>query len=158
MTDEEVEAILKEDMRHDLRYIMETCFKDSERWFPDVFNDITMITLGITGEAGEVADELKKMIRGTRSPEEGWPKYAMELVDVLIYVCCAAKILNLDLAEAFWEKRQFNEERFGKGNADSGDKSALASEVRRQQSDPLGSASFVCEGDVQIKVQSEAPR
>jgi NTP pyrophosphatase (non-canonical NTP hydrolase) len=50
--------------------------------------------LGLAGEAGEVANKVKKMIRDNNFDREG---VAAELGDVLWYVAALARDLNVDL-------------------------------------------------------------
>lgn len=69
-------------------------------------------TLGLCGEAGEVADEIKKM-----SYDEGRTArrvdLAEELSDVLIYLLLLADHENVDIIDAYLKKRQHNINRWG---------------------------------------------
>ena len=53
--------------------------------------------LGLCGEAGEVADKIKKTIRGDSSLDEVTGDIAMELGDVLWYVAVLADDLGITL-------------------------------------------------------------
>lgn len=57
--------------------------------------------LGITGEAGEVADKVKKIIRdkGGYASEEDRMEIAKELGDVLWYVANVARYLDVSLSD-----------------------------------------------------------
>ena len=55
--------------------------------------------LGLCGEAGEVADKIKKTIRGDSSLDEVTGDIAMELGDVLWYVATLADDLGVDLED-----------------------------------------------------------
>ena len=57
--------------------------------------------LGLTGEAGETADKIKKVIRdkGGRASEEDREAIIKELGDVLWYVASVAKYLGASLDE-----------------------------------------------------------
>jgi len=126
--------------------------EDSVEWFgEEVAKDIVHITLGIVGEAGEVAEAMKKVMRGSWDLREGGIKYCGELVDVLIYVLIAAEICNFDIIEGYKEKREFNMKRFSRES--STDQSTLSAEIRGQQRAPFGSSAFVRESDVQPEVR-----
>ena len=69
--------------------------------YPDVGANPIYPTLGLCGEAGEVADKVKKVIRdrgGSFSPEV-IEALKLELGDVLWYVAQLSTELGLDLAE-----------------------------------------------------------
>jgi NTP pyrophosphatase (non-canonical NTP hydrolase) len=89
---------------------------DSKRWFPSSYADLTMLTLGINGEAGEVADIVKKITRGTTTVQKELNNLREELIDVLIYVLQAGELLQLDWDVEYAKKRTINEIRFGKGH------------------------------------------
>ena len=52
--------------------------------------------LGLAGEAGEVANKIKKMLRDNKFDREG---VAAELGDVLWYVAALARDLNVDMQD-----------------------------------------------------------
>ena len=92
---------------------------DSERWFPRLHCDkpwdlVVAYTLGLSGEAGEVANLIKKMNRDygdeTVAAADG---LAEELADVFTYLLLLAGELEVDLAEAWRSKRAVNESRWG---------------------------------------------
>jgi NTP pyrophosphatase (non-canonical NTP hydrolase) len=101
----------------DLRRIQRESIADSRRWFPDLHDTLdhqaTHFTLGLLGEAGEVANLVKKVKRGDTSWAEMTPRLADEMADVLTYLCDFAATLGIDLADEWAKKRLFNEERFG---------------------------------------------
>jgi NTP pyrophosphatase (non-canonical NTP hydrolase) len=69
--------------------------------YPDVGRNPIYPTLGLCGEAGEVADKVKKVLRdncGTFSPEVR-EALKLELGDVLWYVAQLASELDFALAE-----------------------------------------------------------
>jgi NTP pyrophosphatase (non-canonical NTP hydrolase) len=68
--------------------------------YPDVGANPIYPTLGLCGEAGEVADKVKKVLRdhGGHFSEEIRADLALELGDVLWYLARLASELNLDLA------------------------------------------------------------
>src|SRR5690242_9642815 len=61
------------------------CVNDGMRWFPKTFGDVPYLGLCLAGEAGEVANEIKKHCRGDNTDAEARERVAGELVDVLIY-------------------------------------------------------------------------
>ena len=69
--------------------------------YPNVGNNPYYAALGLTGEAGEVANTVKKIMRdddGTITDEKQ-AEIKKELGDVLWYVACVASELKLDLNE-----------------------------------------------------------
>jgi len=62
-------------------------------------DDLVYNALGITGEAGEIADSIKKMFRddGGKLTEERRESLKKELGDVLWYISNMAKKLNISL-------------------------------------------------------------
>jgi NTP pyrophosphatase (non-canonical NTP hydrolase) len=87
-------------------------FADNVDWFPDLAHDVVHHALGLCGEAGEVANEVKKFDRRSFSQQELIEKLKGELPDVLVYVFSIAGMFNIDLEEAYDAKRRFNAKRF----------------------------------------------
>ena len=69
--------------------------------YPDAGNNLIYPTLGLTGEAGEVADKVKKLIRdrGGVVDQQFTEDVALELGDVLWYVAQLATELGLTLEQ-----------------------------------------------------------
>ena|SRR3989344_9194133 len=69
--------------------------------YPDAGRNFIYPTLGLSGEAGEVADKIKKVLRddGGMIKEETRLEILKELGDVLWYVAQIATELNLSLEE-----------------------------------------------------------
>ncbi|PID52390.1 MAG: hypothetical protein CR972_01750 [Candidatus Moraniibacteriota bacterium] len=67
--------------------------------YPDVGHNFVYPTLGLVGEAGEVADKLKKTIRDDDGviTEEKKKEVEKELGDVLWYIAQVSSELDLDL-------------------------------------------------------------
>jgi NTP pyrophosphatase (non-canonical NTP hydrolase) len=67
--------------------------------YPDMGSNFVYPTLGLAGEAGEVAEKVKKVIRdsGGEITEDTRELITKELGDVLWYVAQLATELNLDL-------------------------------------------------------------
>lgn len=69
--------------------------------YPDVGNNIAYPTLGLSGEAGEISNKVKKIFRddGGVISDVHREDLTKELGDVLWYVAQLASELNLDLEE-----------------------------------------------------------
>ena len=80
--------------------------------YPNRLKNLEYPTLGLTGEAGEVANVVKKIQRdfGGEITDEIRDKLKDELGDVLWYVSACADELNLTLAEI----AEFNVEKLAK--------------------------------------------
>lgn len=82
-------------------------FEDYQReaWktaiYPNAGTDLVYPTLGLSGESGEFAEKVKKLIRdkGSKVDDEFRMEIMKELGDVLWYVSALAKTLNLKLGE-----------------------------------------------------------
>lgn len=101
-----------------LNELAETCLANSKRWFPAMhtatWDQVTHMTLGLAGEAGEVANLVKKVNRGSDHLSRMRPDLALELADVLTYTLNLAACLNIDLEEALATKQAICEQRWGK--------------------------------------------
>jgi NTP pyrophosphatase (non-canonical NTP hydrolase) len=62
-------------------------------------NRITYATLGLVGEAGELANKVKKLLRGDPEREELLAGVRAEMGDVLWYLAALADDLGTDLSE-----------------------------------------------------------
>jgi len=67
--------------------------------YPHKDNNLTYPVLGLAGEAGEICNKVKKIMRDNDGvmPSELYDDLANELGDVLWYVAAVASELNLDL-------------------------------------------------------------
>jgi NTP pyrophosphatase (non-canonical NTP hydrolase) len=92
--------------------------QDSDRWFPRTQASgqlsLAIHALGVNGEAGEVAECIKKFLRGSIDQDTLLQRVQMEIVDVMVYCYNLAWILGLDLETLYDAKRKFNDERFTK--------------------------------------------
>lgn len=108
-----------------LGQMIDQCTNDSNRWFPEA-QDLPTMTLAMCGEAGEVANLVKKIVRGSLTIEDALDYEYMnelekdtlqeEVVDVLIYLCNLmglTEFKDVNWKEIWNDKRNFNEERFG---------------------------------------------
>jgi NTP pyrophosphatase (non-canonical NTP hydrolase) len=76
-------------------------------------------TIGMTGEFGEFANVVKKILREFRKnktiDDENKEKLKEELVDVFIYLIkLSGQVLKMDLEKEYFEKMKVNEEKFKK--------------------------------------------
>jgi NTP pyrophosphatase (non-canonical NTP hydrolase) len=96
--------------------MIEQCSNDSKRWFPKTQDDLGFMTLAMAGEVGEVANLVKKLVRGSITIEEAMEMgLEEEIVDVLIYLCNLMgmpEFNDTDWATIWNNKRAFNEDRF----------------------------------------------
>ncbi len=94
---------------------------NSERWFPLVHNPDQAVVplyvhyaLGLAGEAGEVANLVKKLLRfGHDKGTDATPALADELADVFTYLLLLADECGVDLMSAYEAKKAICEERWG---------------------------------------------
>jgi NTP pyrophosphatase (non-canonical NTP hydrolase) len=95
--------------------MIEECVTDSARWFPKS-QTVDMLTLCIAGEVGEVANIVKKVVRGTLLMEDAMGTLPEEIVDILIYLCNLmghSAFADVDWKSIWDKKRSYNEMRFG---------------------------------------------
>lgn len=126
-------------MSQDLYQLADKCMADSKRWFPDSHADLSMYALGIAGEAGEVADLVKKIARGSLTVTEAIDDLREELIDVLIYILCVGNLLHIDWDVEYAKKFQINEMRFGNGKAAIQDSTNQVNERHPSRGNHLGS-------------------
>jgi NTP pyrophosphatase (non-canonical NTP hydrolase) len=93
--------------------IPQQCLDDGYRWFPGSQTPMDM-ALGLCGEAGEVAEVIKKRRRGSIKYEEAQERIAGELADAFIYLMNLCAMFEVNILDAYHEKRVKNEERFTK--------------------------------------------
>lgn len=73
---------------------------------------LQFLVLSLAGEVGEMANCVKKVVRGDEEYTTSKEKLSEELADVFIYVLKLAYQLNIDLEKAYFQKLKINEERF----------------------------------------------
>lgn len=99
--------------------IQRQCDEDSRLWFPKVYAQsldqvVAYLSLAQCGEAGELANKLKKVLRGDRDLMEARQDLAEENMDVFIYTMNLFTALGIgDIATLYHHKRTVNAERFG---------------------------------------------
>lgn len=104
-----------------LQEITKEARENSRRWFPITHDDGKALVplavhyaLGLVGEAGEVANVVKKWLRkGEDNPIALGTDLELELADVFIYLLLLADEVGVDLGDAYERKRDINEARWG---------------------------------------------
>lgn len=91
---------------------------NSERWFPELHDGhvplVQFYALGLAGEAGEVANEAKKIWRNV---DGVYDNLGAELADTFTYLLLLADELGVDLVKEYREKVRINELRWGNGSS-----------------------------------------
>jgi len=92
-------------------------WRDSCDWFPAIHRrglvgTVAHLGLGLAGEAGELANLVKKVDRLGRISADTQRDMALELADVFTYILLLAAALDVDLTWAYDQKRQQNMDRF----------------------------------------------
>jgi NTP pyrophosphatase (non-canonical NTP hydrolase) len=112
--------------------MIDECVDDSGRWFPGKAQRIENLTLCMAGEVGEVANIVKKIVRGSLTLEQTMDKDFMtklgkdtlpeEIIDVLTYLCNLMgheAFEDVDWTSIWYQKRLLNESRFGDHRSES---------------------------------------
>lgn len=73
---------------------------------------LQFLVLSLAGEVGEMANCVKKVVRGDEEYETSKGRIAEELTDVFIYVLKLAYQMNVDLEENYLQKLEANKSRF----------------------------------------------
>jgi NTP pyrophosphatase (non-canonical NTP hydrolase) len=104
---EQIIALQKEfDQQH------ESDFKWDQHINKDNLDMLEYLALSLAGEAGEVANAVKKVIRGDLPYDEQRKEIELELTDVFIYLIKFAYQMDFDLSARFIEKMEINRKRF----------------------------------------------
>jgi NTP pyrophosphatase (non-canonical NTP hydrolase) len=97
----------------DINGIVEECGRDSEAWFPDLAQNTFFMAAAAAGEIGEVLNLLKKVERGTHSPDDVTGQVVNEAMDAIIYLLCLLDIEGQDFVALYDAIRRSNVGRFG---------------------------------------------
>ena len=98
----------KGDIKDYIRQMQE----DSKGWFGEADPFIWM--LGLVGEAGECADQMKKYLRGSKTEAQMIEKLKVELIDVFHYWCLLIGYYDVDVEEVYTKKREYNVQRYAR--------------------------------------------
>ena len=82
----------------------EACTEETAIYPKDTqLHALSYVGLGLTGEAGEVANKIKKILRGDCTVEQSRAVLSKELGDCLWYLAQAARVLGFSLDEVAQE-------------------------------------------------------
>lgn len=88
----------------------------SNKWFGDTGKDkdIVHLALSLCGEAGEFANIIKKVDRGSLNFSDAHTRYMAieELTDAFIYILNIAALMKVDLRRSYDSVQQRNDARF----------------------------------------------
>lgn len=100
-----------------LKDLADQCMDDTDRWFPEAnVNNLPFMVLALCGEAGELANLVKKVERGSISLADAEKHIDEEIIDVFTYLLNIAGLRGLDLLQAYRNKRNINELRFNRNS------------------------------------------
>lgn len=91
--------------------------EDSKHYFPSLKGEeldveVLYLAVALSGEVGEVCNNIKKWYRDGWSMNEIRNELAKELPDILIYLVMLAGSLDIDLESAYEAKKEYNNGRF----------------------------------------------
>lgn len=97
-----------------LRILAKDSHTASHKWFPSTADRLDHHALALCGEAGEVANIVKKIQRGSLDENDPEVRRMLEdeVADVFIYLLNVVAILKMNLGKRYVEKQAFNQERF----------------------------------------------
>jgi NTP pyrophosphatase (non-canonical NTP hydrolase) len=101
----------------ELKVIQQREAEDSTHYFPHLTEgpeSILYLGCALGGESGEVLNDIKKWWRN-QFDYELREKLRSELPDILIYLVMLADSLEIDLEEAYKEKKAYNDRRYLEG-------------------------------------------
>lgn len=75
---------------------------------------LEFLMIALTGEIGETANIVKKIIRGDFKLQEKKEEIAEEIIDIMIYIIKLSYQLDIDIEKEYLNKMEKNHERFKK--------------------------------------------
>jgi NTP pyrophosphatase (non-canonical NTP hydrolase) len=106
----EIKEIIRLQQEFDSRH--ESSFPWNQNISDDNLQTLQYLALALCGESGEVANAIKKVIRGDVSYEEQRDAVIGEVTDVFIYVLKLAYQMGFDLENAYISKMELNRVKF----------------------------------------------
>lgn len=111
----DLSAIAKKQIDSDERRGFPVRFETENEQYSQIINDL----VGLVGEVGEFANEIKKVGLGLTNPnykgptlQDISPHLREELADVAIYVIRLSALLDVDLEQSILSKMEINDERY----------------------------------------------
>ena len=89
-------------------------FKWNEKVTDSNIEILEFLLVSLTGELGETANIVKKIVRGDFKLDEKKDELQEEITDVFIYLLKLSYQLDIDLEKAYADKMKKNWERFSK--------------------------------------------
>ena len=90
--------------------------RGSEHNDEEFLKNLQYSVIGLTGEAGELANFAKKLLRERHSTgkfsDVHLESMREELIDVFIYLIILSVVLKVDVAKKYYEKMEFNQKKF----------------------------------------------
>src|SRR5260370_31249570 len=86
--------VYESDRQMTLEEIQKQCIEDTKEWFPELYYDMGFLTLALAGEVGELANLVKKIIRGTHDAMALKPFADTEPIHSFIYLLTIFAVLR----------------------------------------------------------------
>lgn len=100
--------------------------KGNFRWSSDITDEnlelLEFLMVSLTGEVGEMANIVKKIVRGDFSLESKKNELQGEIADIFIYLLKISYQLGIDLEKSYLQKLEINRSRFKKYEQDKEEK------------------------------------
>ncbi len=106
----ELKEIIKLQKEFDLKHKIN--FNWAEEISEKNLEHLQFLVLSLAGEVGEMANCVKKVIRGDEQYLTSKDRITEELTDVFIYVLKLAYQMNVDLERSYLQKLEINKSRF----------------------------------------------
>ncbi|KAA6322411.1 hypothetical protein EZS27_028040 [termite gut metagenome] len=110
----ELSAILKIQKDFDSQHKIN--FNWDEHITEDNLLQLQFLMIALMGEVGEMANYIKKIVRGDMKYEQQKNHISEELVDIFIYVIKLTYQMDIDLESEYFKKLEFNKIRFNEFN------------------------------------------
>jgi len=91
-----------------------TAFEWGKQVSEENMDVLKFLMISLTGEVGEMAGIIKKILRGDFSLNSSLPAISEECADIFAYLMKLCNQMNIDLEQAFLRKLEKNRSRFQK--------------------------------------------